>query len=417
MRNKERIRLALVGCGGMGLRHVRGLAELRRCGFETLDLIAVCDINKNNATYVANVAHSELGIKPQIYTHIAQLLGAVKYLDAIDLVTDPTSHHTLACAAFDAGVHVMVEKPMGVTVRACRKMIEGAERSGRTLAVAENYRRDPMNRLLKAIIDAAIVGRPYLIVHNHISGGGWMLNDLPWLHQKRCGGALIEMGVHYGDMLTYLFGEIVEIYAATAIFERRREKRIPSRFYAHRLEDVPTSIRADAEDTAAATLKFANGAFGQFTLSMAGHGREQRCRQIFGAKGSIDAPRDRSGRPIQLKLDGRDEVISEAIFDLVPEFRLDSISQRLFGFERASSYDLPFESIDGKLIAQEYQDFAEAIRDNRSPEVDGQGGLMTTAFAYALCESGHLGASVSLRGVAEDQINGYQAEINENVGL
>ncbi|MCZ6678339.1 MAG: hypothetical protein O7E52_13940, partial [Candidatus Poribacteria bacterium] len=60
---------------------------------------------------------------------------------------------------------------------------------------------------------------------------------------------------------------------------------------------------------------------------------------------------------------------------------------------------------------------AEAIREDRSPEVDGQGGLIATAFAYALCESGHLGAPVSLKAVAADEIHAYQAEINKNAGL
>ena len=417
MTNIQPIRLALVGCGGMGLRHLHGLIELRRCGFDTIELIAVCDISADRVDHIAGVAQNELDIKPQSYTNLAQLLESEKTLDALALVTEPISHHTLACAAFDAGVHVMVEKPMGVTVRACQVMIDSAERNGCKLAVAENYRRDPMNRLLKAVIDAKIIGQPYLILHNHIAGGGSIMSGTLWRHQKLRGGYLIEMGVHYGDMLTYLLGEIDEIYAATAIFEEHRERRGASRFYEHRLKDEPTSMRPDAEETAAATLKFANGSFGQFTLSMAGHGRGTRTRQIFGAKGSIDAPGDRSGNPIHLKLDERDELAGDAILDLVPNFRLDAINQQLFGFERAGSYKLPFESIDHKLLAYEYQDFAEAIRDDRSPEVDGQGGLIATAFAYALCESGYLGKPVSLSAVAADEINAYQAEINESVGL
>lgn len=417
MTNIQPIQLALVGCGGMGLRHLHGLIELRRCGFKTVDLVTVCDINADNAAHVAGVAQNELGIKPKIYTDLAKLLESEKSLDAISIVTDPISHHTLACAAFDAGVHVMVEKPMGVTVRACQVMIDNATQKGCKLAVAENYRRDPMNRLLKAVIDAEIIGQPYLIFHNHISGGGSIMSGTTWRHQKLRGGYLIEMGVHYGDMLTYLLGEIDEVYAVTAIFEEHRERKGASRFYEHRLRDEPMSIRPDAEETAAATLKFANGAFGQFTLSMAGHGRGMRTRQIFGAKGSIDAPGDRSGNPIQLKLDERNELVGDAILDLVPDFRLDAINQQLFGFERAGSYNLPFESIDHKLLAYEYQDFAEAIRDERSPEVDGQGGLIATAFAYALCESGYLSKPVSLSAVAADEINAYQAEINESIGL
>ena len=131
----------------------------------------------------------------------------------------------------------------------------------------------------------------------------------------------------------------------------------------------------------------------------------------------IDAPGDRSGNPIHLKLDEGDELVGDAILDLVPDFRLDPINQRLFGFERAGSYDLPYDTTDQRLLAHEYEDFAQAIRDDREPEVDGQDGLMATAFAYALCESGQLGKPVKLSAVAADEVNAYQAEINEYAGV
>ena len=417
MANAQPIQLALIGCGGMGLRQLHGMIELKQCGFDTFDLTAVCDLKLNHAAHVAGVAEAELGLKPRIYTGMEQLIAAEKNLDAIVLVTDTVSHHTLSCMAFDAGLHVMVEKPMGVTVRACHAMMDSAKRNGRKLAIAENYRRDPMNRLLKAVIDAEAIGQPYLMLHNRVAGGGQIMSGTLWRHQKRRGAFLIEVGVHYGDMMTYLMGEIDEIYAATAIFEAHRERKGVSSAYEHRMGGEPTTIEPDAEETAVATLKFASGVFGQFTLSMAGHGNSVRSRQLFGAKGSIEAPSDRSGEPIRLKLDEGDELVGDAVLDLVPDFRLDAITQKLFGSDRLGSYDLPFAAIDRKLLAYEYEDFAEAIRNDRSPEVDGKAGLIATAFAYALCESSHLGEPVSLQAIAADEINAYQAEINESIGL
>ena len=253
----------------------------------------------------------------------------------------------------------------------------------------------PMNRLLKAVLDAQVIGQPYMVFHNHITGGGSIMSGTLWRHHKRRGGYLVEMGVHYGDMLMYLLGDIDEVYAKTAIFEAHRETKATSEFYEHRLKDEPTSMEADAEETAMATLTLANGAFGQFTLSMAAHGGGFFKRQIFGAKGSIEAPSDRSGNPIRLRLDEGDELVGDAILDLVPDFRLDPINQGLFGFERAGSYEVPYDTTDQRLLAHEYEDFAQAIRDDREPEVDGQGGLKATAFAYALCESGSSGSRSS----------------------
>ena len=70
MTNTQHIQLALIGCGGMGLRQLHGLIELKRCGFDTFHLVAVCDIKLDHATHVAGVAEAELGLKPRIYTPI-----------------------------------------------------------------------------------------------------------------------------------------------------------------------------------------------------------------------------------------------------------------------------------------------------------------------------------------------------------
>jgi len=72
----------------------------------------------------------------------------------VDITTTPKHHHTIAIEALKHGWHVMVEKPMGLTVRACNLMRKAAEQSDRIFSVAENYRRDPINRLAKALLEA-----------------------------------------------------------------------------------------------------------------------------------------------------------------------------------------------------------------------------------------------------------------------
>ena len=65
---------------------------------------------------------------------------------AVDVVTDGSMHHQVAIPALLAGKHALVEKPLGITVPACRAMIDAAEQGGAVLATAENYRRDPPRR-------------------------------------------------------------------------------------------------------------------------------------------------------------------------------------------------------------------------------------------------------------------------------
>ena len=68
---------------------------------------------------------------------------------AVDVVTDGSTHHQVAVPALLAGKHALVEKPLGITMRACQSMIDAASEGGAVLATAENYRRDPPNRLAR----------------------------------------------------------------------------------------------------------------------------------------------------------------------------------------------------------------------------------------------------------------------------
>ena len=91
-------------------------------------------------------------------------------VDAVDVTTTPRYHHTVAIENLERGWHTMVEKPMGLTVRACNLIRRAADASDAILSVAENYRRDPMNRLAKALLDAEVIGTPRLLIHHAIGG-------------------------------------------------------------------------------------------------------------------------------------------------------------------------------------------------------------------------------------------------------
>ena len=418
--------LAQVGCGGMGLRHVYGLVELNRQGFDTFDLVALCDLHESAASYVAAQAEKGLGKRPRIYTDYDTMLEHEQALDAINIVTDTRMHHAFAIKAFDAGKHVAVEKPMALTVRACQRMIEAALKKRKTLSVSENYRRDPMNRLVSALLRAGAIGEPRLMVNVSTGGGRTVQQIAAWRHLKLRGGLVIEFGVHTSDLILYFLGDVERVFAETHIWEKVRylipEPGRLTRFYGHRAkEDIEKgeSFEATAEDTAFAVLRFASGATGQLTMSMAAPGERTNADIIYGSQGSLRLPGSRTGRPIQVthaniqKPLGEDDVLA-----LVPDFHLDDLTSRFFdGRRRLSSYDMSFEEIDRKLIGMELQDFAEAVAKNQDPEVTGKIGLKAVALSYAILESGYLRKPVDYSDVLEDRISAYQHEINESVGL
>ncbi|MBI3912187.1 MAG: Gfo/Idh/MocA family oxidoreductase [Armatimonadetes bacterium] len=416
----ERIPLAVVGCGGMGHRHIYGLAELESVGRSPFRLVAACDLNEANARSLAEEAERRFGTRPEVAGDLAALARAAPDLAAVDVCTDPGHHHTIAAEALARGWHVMVEKPMGLTVRACQAMEAAAKHTpGRVLAVAENYRRDPINRLARALLDAGAIGTPRLCLEQGVGGGDRIIISA-WRHQKVGSGLLLDVGVHFADILEYLLGEITHVYAQTRLHEPIRHRPQEDEtgvqgFYAR--WPLPETISATAEDAAYAVLTFRSGAVAQYTVDYAGHGRPFNHRLVYGSAGSLELPADRKGLPIRLTT-AKGEVYDDArILERVPGFRLDEVTTILFGEERAWEYGFPFEETDRKILAIEYADFGSAIREGGTPEVTAAQGARSVAISYAILESSCAQQTLAVDDVLSGRVRAYQREVDEYLGL
>jgi predicted dehydrogenase len=200
----------------MGNRHLFGLNELRRAGWEDFMLVGVYDPVRANAESLADQAAAFFGSRPTVVGSLDEL--AAIDVEAVDVTTTPRSHHGIATEALERGWHTMVEKPVGLTVRSSNLIRRAAHASDRVLSVAENYRRDPVNRLAKALLDGGVIGAPRLLIHHSIDGGDQMLISV-WRHQKDQSGVLLDVGVHFTDMMEYLLGPIDSVYAQTRLHE------------------------------------------------------------------------------------------------------------------------------------------------------------------------------------------------------
>ena len=419
----EKIPLAIVGCGGMGHRHLFGLGELHRAGLSRFDLVGACDPVAENAESLADEAETLLGRRPTVVSAMDQLasLGVA----AVDITTTPRYHHTLGVEALQHNWHAMIEKPVGLTVQACNRIRQAAKGSDRVVSVAENYRRDPINRLAKALLDQGIIGDPRFMVHHSVGGGNAMMISV-WRHQKDQSGILLDVGVHFADILEYFLGEVTTIYSQVRLHEPIRYNPAagggtptsnPAGVYGRWQKDMPAQFEATAEDAAYATLTFASGAVAQYIEDHAGHGERLWSRQIHGAKGSLDLPGDRSGRTIRLTLGGKEVIDDEEILDLVPDFHLNRATAALFGGQRLWKYKQPFEHTDRKLIAVEYDDFAGAILGDHAIDVDLEQGTRSVAVSYGILESGALGRPVTMDEMMSGAVNRYQGEINVGLGI
>ena len=414
----NRTPIAIVGCGGMGRRHLTGLAELAKTDFNNLDLVAVCDINRQNAEDLADEAKAALGTRPQVFDSIAAMVEALPQLQAADVTTDAGSHHRVAVDCLKAGLHVQCEKPLAITMRGCNRVIDAARAAGKILSVAENYRRDPINRLAKALITDGAVGTPQLMIETSI-GGGNQIAITPWRHLKLHGTITLDAGVHNADILMYYLGDVASAFGDARLYEKIRYKGRaggPGGFYAKWAANMPDQVEATGEDAMFGYLRFANGAIGQWIYHHAAHGLPQRGRYVYGSQGALVSPGDRNGRPLKLHRDGK-EIASAEILDYAPSYRLSSLDAQLFGGERVWTYEIPFVDTDAKILAGEYYEFASCVQIGQSPEVTGEVARRDVALVYALFESGLAGRPVTLDELESLAVDAYQREIDEHLGL
>ncbi len=393
--------LGLFGCGVMGRRHILGLKKLRDAGRLRFELAGVCDLIAGPGQQAADLAADLLGRRPQVFTSLDQMRRALGQLDAIAITTAPDSHVMLGVEALESGAHVLVEKPIALTVRQGLRLVQAAERADRKLAVAENYRRDPINRLARALLDAGAVGRPFLAIQSS-SGSGEHVIITPWRHLRQKCGIVVDMGVHYTDLLEYYLGPIEQVIGMSAVVDHERR------------DQSGAWHSADAEDLSVGVARFRSGALANWVLSLAGRGENHFSRMIYGTGGALAIPPDRSGQALRLtqRRDGVDAPVPEAeLLAQVPDFALDATTAALFGGERLAMYGMEWADIDANLLAIEYDDFAAAIVSDRQPEVAGADGLRALAVVYGFLESERLGRAVGVDGLLGGARMPYQEEL------
>jgi predicted dehydrogenase len=406
------IAIGLAGCGGMGRRHLRAYAAMAGVGARAFTVAAVCDPRTRAAEEAADLAEQLLGTRPRVFGSHDEV-AASGLVEAIDVVTDPSAHHRVATAALESGIHVICEKPLGITVRACQQII-GAVKPGVVLSTAENYRRDGPNRLARRVLDSGLLGHVHAMIETRIGGSDGVLIS-PWRHIREAGPIALDMGVHFVDIFSYLIGDLKTAYGSSFIAEpvRRSSPGAPAAEGIDYLE--PGAFRATGDDSLVALYQSQSGVPIQLTYLPSGPGTAFQQRTIHGRNGSVSVPKDRTGGPVTVQL-GTTRLSGAALREAVGGFRLDGIAAALFGPE-GTEYQRPFEYVDAALIGIELDDFARAIRSGRPAEIGGYGGLAAVAGVWAVAESQHLGDAVEIADVASGAVGAAQAPVDAFLGF
>ena len=229
------LKVALIGCGGLGTRHAKNVSSL-----DNVDLIAVCDAYLESAQKLA----VDLPGNPIPFDDHQEML-AEQSPDAVLVVTPNHVHSSVTVDATQSGAHVFCEKPMALTVEECDAMIDAAEQSGVFLQIGYVRRFQNAYSEMKRLIDTGKIGKIGM-AHTIRLGTGPPGGSEGWQLSKNTYGGLFSMHSHELDQLTWMGGEVE---AVTAVMK---------------YGDDPDNT---VEESIFINLEFASGAIGSLSSS------------------------------------------------------------------------------------------------------------------------------------------------------
>lgn len=384
----DKVRIGMIGCGGMMGAHRDGYRTLWEHDYRDFEITATCDIDAGRAEGMANSIGEFQGSAPKVYTDVQEMLDKEPGLDAVDICTLHSMHHVVAVPALEAGKHVTIEKPLGITMRACRQILDAAEKNDRLLQVAENYRRDPNQRATRWGIEQGKIGEPRCLFWVDI---GESLGPWGWRDDKFAsgGGWAMDGGVHYTDLMRFYLGcDVEEVYAISKAYH-------PYRY--HKPDTLEDRIEVTNEDTVVAILKFEHGITAQWTIARMCPGGGLGGHALYGSKGRMSLTGGFKSRDEEMNMDQLREAYMASLSD----------AERERWFPRGITH----------TVATELHEFIETVLGRGELEIDGIEGMKDVAICFAAYESGATGQAVKMSDIESCKIEVYQGEINEALDI
>jgi len=353
---RQSIRFGIIGCGevgqslsgtdtysGIGEWHARYITEI-----EDAELVGVADIKERNAKALA----SKFDLK-DYYLNYRDLL-AREDVDVVNICTPSGTHGEIAVAAAHAGKHVIVEKPVEVTVRKADAIIEGCEQAGVKLAAVFPFRYGKGMRMVKAALEKGVLGK--IILSNAMCRryrGQDYYNKSSWRGTWAMdgGGACMNQGIHIIDSYLHLMGAVSTVYAYTGTLGH---------------------LGAEVEDVAAALIKFQDGGLGVIEATTCAYPDFGDRIDLHGEKGSVGL----AGLPLK--------IVDWKVINEEDDIDVNDIDEEI---EPENPCCLHKHVI---------QDMVNAIKDEREPEIGGLEGRRSLEVIEAIYRSARDGREISL---------------------
>jgi predicted dehydrogenase len=252
----DKLKWGIIGCGVIAPWHADSVVDS-----EHADLVAVCDVDVAKGEAFA----AKYGTSFYADYHAMLVSGEV---DVVSICTPSGLHSEMTVAAAEAGVHVLCEKPMAITVPQMDAMMEAVEKAGTKLGVIFQRRTYKTTQTVREAVQSGVLGQMTLgdaYLKYYRSPAYYQSADWRATWALDGGGALMNQGVHGIDVLAWIMGDVESVYAKAEAKAR----------------DI------EVEDTCVALVTFKNGAFGVIEGTTSSNPGEKTAFHLHGEKGTI----------------------------------------------------------------------------------------------------------------------------------
>lgn len=340
----------IIGCGMISNFHAKAIADV-----DGAELVACFDMVKESADRLAKATGCTA------YYNLDEMLADPK-VDIVTIGTPSGAHMDPAVAAAKAGKHVIVEKPLEITLEKCDRIIDECNKAGVVVSTIFPSRfHDSSQKIRKAIeggrFGKMTVGDAYIKWYRtqeyYDSGawrGTWGLDG---------GGALMNQAIHTVDLLSWFMGPVAEISAKTALLGH-------------------TGI--EVEDVAVASLRFASGALGVIEASTAIYPGYLKRVELHGLTGSAMMEEEDI-----VKWDFAEEASEDA-----------AIKEQMANQKSGGGGAADPAAIGHHGHTHQFQDVVDAIREGRQPSIDGPEGRRSVEIILAIYKAAETGQTIKL---------------------
>ena len=334
------MKYALIGCGRIATNHIKAVLNNK------LELVAVCDVVPEHMENLLMKHNLQEGTSIKRYTDYKKMIEENE-IELAGIATESGIHAEIALYCIEHGIHVIIEKPMAMSIEDANKIIRLSEEKGIKVSACHQNRFNVAIQEMRKALEAGRFGRlSHGSIHVRWNRNKDYYTQAPWRGTwKQDGGALMNQCIHGIDLLRWMMGnEIEEVYGATR-----------QQFHDY----------LEAEDIGMAVVKFKNGAIATIegTTNVYPQNLEETL-YLFGEKGTA-------------KIGGK-STNNIDVWNFSDETEEDQANK---GLEEQTS------NVYGNGHTSLYADVIDAIQNDREPYVDAHAGKNALELVLAIYKS------------------------------